>query len=113
MNDPRNRKSSAGDETALDPSSELGLRNPVRDKARLGDAQYSPTPPREAVRPAADTQRTAPGSCTECGAALPSDESLRPDAEEYAYHFCDVRCHDRWPQRRQARDEDDPRRPGP
>lgn len=92
------------DDTQRDPSAELGLRNPVRDKAKLGDAQYSVTPPREAVRPAGAHVR-----CTECDATLDPGQSYRSDGEEYAYHFCDAACHTRWRARRAQ--ADDPRTP--
>lgn len=95
-----------------DPRSELGLRSPVRDKAKLGDAQYGVTPPRDAVKNPRDAG--SPVTCAACSAELDSAHAYRADGEEYAYHFCDATCHDRWRARRRAqRAEDDPRLPKP
>lgn len=95
----------AADDVAADPASELGLRNPVRDKARLGDSQYSVTPPRKEVRsPPAE-------ACAECSVDLPNAPALRSDGEEYAYHFCSEACQQRWHAHRGSSDDDDPRRP--
>jgi len=89
------------------PSSALGLSNPVRDKAKLGDAQYGVTPPREKIRSPQNAGTTA--SCSECNAELDEAHPYRADGEEYLYHFCDVGCHERW--RSKQSTQDDPRMP--
>ena len=89
-----------------DPSAELGLRNPVRDKAKLGDTQYGVTPPREEVQSPQSTGAAA--TCTECNQQLDLAHPYRADGEEYAYHFCSPECHERWRARHAA---DDPRMP--
>jgi hypothetical protein len=77
-----------------DPGAEPGLHGPVRDKAKLGDTQYSVTPPRSEVR--APQQSDAHVTCSACEAALDPTRSYRSDAQEYAYHFCDAQCFGRW-----------------
>lgn len=49
MNEKRSHAGS--DPIENDPSAELGLRSPVRDKEKLGDEQYSVTPPRDEIQP--------------------------------------------------------------
>lgn len=90
-----------------DPSAELGLRDPVRDKAKLGDTQYGVTPPREEV----ESPQTSGGaaSCSECNKALDPAHPYRADGEEYAYHFCNADCHAHW--RARHLPHDDPRLP--
>ncbi|MCC6534785.1 MAG: DUF3330 domain-containing protein [Burkholderiales bacterium] len=78
-----------------DPSAELGLRDPVRDKARMGDTRYSVTPPRESVRSPRD-DGSAPDTCCSCSAQLDPSHAYRIDAEEYVYHFCGSDCYARW-----------------
>ncbi len=77
-----------------DPSAELGLRSPVRDKEKLGDEQYNVTPPREAIHP----PNAAQGGerCKACAAEVSPEQSLRSDADEYDYYFCNVDCRERW-----------------
>ena len=78
-----------------DPSAELGLRNPVRDRQRLGDRKYSVTPPRSAVR--SPQQGTAGKvSCRSCSTELDPVDSYRIDADEYVFHFCGAECFERW-----------------
>jgi len=77
-----------------DPSAELGLHSPVRDKAKLGDEQYNVTPPRSAVRAPPETE--AHVSCAACRTELDAHTSFRSDGQEYAYHFCDAQCFGRW-----------------
>lgn len=81
-------------EAENDPSAEPGLHSPGRDKAKLGDAQYSVTPPREEVRAPQATEAHA--SCADCHAELDPARSYRTDGQEYAYHFCDAQCFGRW-----------------
>jgi hypothetical protein len=78
-----------------DPSAELGLRNPVRDRERLGEEKYSVTPPRSEVRAPAEKSATKV-SCRACNAELDPTDSYRIDADEYVYHFCSAQCHARW-----------------
>jgi hypothetical protein len=82
-----------------DPSSELGLKNPVRDEQGLGDEKYSVTPPREEVQAPAE-RRDLHVSCSTCRAELDPVHSYRIDADEYVYHFCGNDCYRHW--RRQA-----------
>lgn len=90
----QNRNRSHPEMLENDPSAELGLRSPVRDKQKLGDEQYNATPPREAVRPPDQAPKTE--RCTQCSAPLDRSHAVRSDAEEYDYYFCDVNCRDRW-----------------
>ena len=83
------------DPGAHDPSAELGLRNPVRDRERIGDQKYSVTPPRSKVRAAEDSE-SGEVSCGACNAQLDPTRSYRIDAEEYVYHFCGAECYARW-----------------
>lgn len=76
-----------------DPGAELGLHNPVRDKEKLGDEQYSVTPPRGDVTAPADREGAR---CAQCSSELDPRHAYRVDGEEYAYYFCDVSCRDRW-----------------
>jgi hypothetical protein len=78
-----------------DPSAEFGLRNPVRDKDRIGEQQYSVTPPRSEVR-APQQSESGKVSCRACSAELDPERSYRIDAEEYIYHFCGTECYARW-----------------
>lgn len=92
MNKPQKPANDASIES--DPSAELGLRSPVRDKEKLGDEQYNVTPPREAIHPP-----DAPHGgerCRACSAEMSPQQGLRSDAEEYGYYFCDVDCRERW-----------------
>ena len=77
------------------PSAELGLHNPVRDKAKLGDSQYSVTPPRREVQAPTRSMANA-GTCVACSAELDPNSAYRPDSEEYIYHFCGPDCYARW-----------------
>jgi hypothetical protein len=79
----------------LDPSAELGLRNPVRDQERIGDQKYSVTPPRSKVRAPTDAE-SASVACRTCNAQLAPADSYRIDAEEYVYHFCNAECYAHW-----------------
>ena len=83
------------DPRAHDPSAELGLRNPVRDKDRIGEQKYSVTPPRSKVR-APEQSESGKVSCRACAAELDPSRSYRIDAEEYVYHFCGTDCYARW-----------------
>jgi hypothetical protein len=78
-----------------DPSAELGLRDPVRDKDRIGAQKYSVTPPRSKVRAPEDSE-SGKVSCRACSAELDPTRSYRIDAEEYVYHFCGDECYARW-----------------
>jgi hypothetical protein len=82
------------------PDAARGQSGPVRDKGKLGDTQYSVTPPRERVRAPREQPHSA--TCAACGATLDPVRSLRSDGEEYAYHFCDVSCRNRWRAQRDA-----------
>lgn len=89
------------DKLDTDPSAELGLRSPVRDKKKLGDAQYSPTPPREALRP--PEAPAGAENCPQCSTQLDRSRAVRSDASEYEYYFCDAHCRDRWQRDRSGR----------
>jgi hypothetical protein len=95
------KKSPATDTLENDPSAELGLRSPVRDKERLGDEKYNVTPPRDAVRPPEPPQGGGE-RCSECSAPVDPKEALRSDAKEYSYYFCDTGCRDRWQRQRDS-----------
>jgi hypothetical protein len=99
-------------EAEIDPSAELGLRNPVRDKAKLGDTQYSVTPPRAEVRAPQDSE--AQVFCAACQTELEAGQSYRSDGQEYAYHFCGAECFGRWCSAGGGSDRpgDHPREPG-
>ena len=105
----QNPNRSDADSLQTDPSAELGLRSPVRDKEKLGDEQYNTTPPREEVRP----PEAPTDACTQCAAPLDRARAVRSDAKEYDYYFCDVNCRDRWHRERDgaarpAHDRHDP-----
>ena len=78
-----------------DPSAKLGLKNPVRDRDRMGDRKYSVTPPRSKVRAPADAE-SGKVSCHDCRAEIDPADSYRADADEYVYHFCGTQCYQRW-----------------
>ncbi len=96
-----------------DPSAELGLRNPVRDKAKLGDTQYSVTPPREAVAPV-QSQEPQPRQslCHSCQRELDPLRSYRIDGEEYVYYFCGESSYSSWRHAAEAATPASPRDPG-
>lgn len=99
------KRTASDDALESDPSSELGFRNPLRDKRKAGDAKYNPTPPRDAIRtPEAPTMG---GTCTQCSAPLDRTRAVRSDAKEYDYYFCDVSCHDRWQRDKASRSSTD------
>jgi len=77
------------------PSAELGLTDPIRDRKKLGDEKFSVTPPREDVRAPSD-QEPEVVSCAACEAELDPVHSYRIDADEYAYHFCGDDCYRQW-----------------
>jgi len=81
--------------------------NPARDKAKLGDARYGVTPPREKIESPQTSDSVA--NCSECNKQLGAGHPYRADGEEYAYHFCDADCHGRW--RVRHLQPDDPRVP--
>jgi hypothetical protein len=106
-------KTSRDADVEADPSAELGLRNPVRDKEKLGDTQYSVTPPRDEVV-APETQGHEPhrATCPACQSDLDPMRSYRPDGEEYIYQFCGTDCYARWRTRADATTPASPRDPG-
>ncbi len=98
MNEKRSPAGSDAIET--DASAELGLRNPVRDKKKLGDEQYNVTPPRDEIQP--PSVSAGHERCGACSAELDPQNALRSDAKEYAYYFCGVECQDHWQRTRDA-----------
>jgi len=101
-------------ELERDPSAELGLRNPVRDKSKLGDTQYSVTPPREEVAPPeTGAEHPHAGACQTCQRELDPARSYRIDGEEYVYYFCGENCYASWRRQADAVTPASPRDPGP
>lgn len=98
-------------EVERDPSAELGLRDPVRDKSKLGDTQYSVTPPREEVAPP-KAEHPRRDTCYICQSELDPVRSYRIDGEEYVYNFCGEHCYSSWRRQADAVTPPSPRDPG-